>query len=536
MKNVYEGCKRYLYVVLLTNVISSIAAFPVAYYLRYLIDAVGGKEYGNVVRFLVFLTLYSVVVFVFEFLRTRLVLCAKTFSEDFLLEKYIATIAAIGYVERSELGTNEIIRRMQSVKRVVAVVYEEFSNFIACVFVIGVLLVYFWGESLSLFISSVLMFAVYVLLYIYTMRRNRFEWNKIAEEQRRVRSLNFAFVGYMTGIRVCGGSGFWQRSMSFNNSGLFRLGNENVAYNKAYSSLCNVLAELYRYTVLALSVVLIEKGVVTVGGAISNFVLVGYFVYPVTVLINSAAALSEIVVHIRKIEEVESHLCVYDEDKRFSFRDSIEFNNVDFGYTKERSLLKKFSCTIKSGCFNIIVGRNGIGKTSIIRILLGELVGFDGCVKVDGVPIREIDKEKLRGNVAYVSQGVGVFPGTVKENVALGRPIDDLVISDSMREVGLLAFFEDTYDGINTEIGEGGVGLSVGMERKINLARVLCESRDFLVFDEIEANLDARGKEVIRNFFAKCIREGKTILVVTHELAGYVDDFGEFINLIDLGS
>jgi ATP-binding cassette subfamily B protein len=200
-------------------------------------------------------------------------------------------------------------------------------------------------------------------------------------------------------------------------------------------------------------------------------------------------------------------------------RGNIEFKNVSFAYINEEWVLKNVSFDIKAGETVAIVGHTGAGKTSIIN-LLGRFYEFQkGQILIDGVDIRQVDRNALRRNMAVVLQDVFLFSGDIKSNINLGNDEISLDrIKAAARVVGANRFIETMPHAYDEEVKERGSTLSVGQKQLISFARALAVHPKILVLDEATSSVDTETEILIQKAIQKLL-QGRTSIVIAHRLS-----------------
>ncbi len=197
----------------------------------------------------------------------------------------------------------------------------------------------------------------------------------------------------------------------------------------------------------------------------------------------------------------------------------IEFDHVWFAYNDEDWVLKDISFKIKPGEMIAFVGATGAGKSSIIN-LLGRFYDIQkGSIKIDGIDIRNIDKNILRKNIGIVLQDVFLFSGNIKSNIKLNNEsITDDEIKNVANYVNADSFIEKLPHKYNEEVKERGSTLSQGQRQLLSFARTLAFNPSILVLDEATSNIDTETELLIQDALHKLI-EGRTTIVIAHRLS-----------------
>ena len=197
----------------------------------------------------------------------------------------------------------------------------------------------------------------------------------------------------------------------------------------------------------------------------------------------------------------------------------VAFHNVSFGYQSEEVVLNDIDFEIGAGEMVALVGATGTGKTTVSRLIPRFYDPQDGQICVGGHDLRSLDLEFLRANVASVMQDVFLFHGTVRQNIAFGRPdatVDEIV--QAAQAANAHEFIVDLPDGYSTVIGERGVRLSGGQKQRISIARALLKDAPILILDEATSSVDTETEWLIQQALNRLTRN-RTTLVIAHRLS-----------------
>jgi ABC-type bacteriocin/lantibiotic exporter with double-glycine peptidase domain len=171
---------------------------------------------------------------------------------------------------------------------------------------------------------------------------------------------------------------------------------------------------------------------------------------------------------------------------------------------------------LRPGGLHGIVGRNGSGKTTLLKLMQGLYRPDEGRVLLDGADLTQFTRAELAGWIGYVPQETFLFRGSVRDNIAWGRPdATDEAILEAAKLSGAHFFIVDLPDGYSTDIGEAGGRLSVGERRAIAISRALVGNAPVMLLDEPTAGLDRPAEEQLRNLLARLARD-RNVVVVTH--------------------
>lgn len=198
---------------------------------------------------------------------------------------------------------------------------------------------------------------------------------------------------------------------------------------------------------------------------------------------------------------------------------TVEFRNVSFSYNEKKNVLQDISFTVGSGEKLALVGESGGGKSTIANLLMRLYTPTSGDIVINGTPLQDATTASLRDAVATVFQDASLFSGTVRENIAYGKPdASDESIEASARAANAWDFVSELPDGLDTEIGERGIKLSGGQKQRIAIARALLKDAPILILDEATSSLDSRSEVVVQEALERLMKN-RTVLIIAHRLS-----------------
>ena len=197
----------------------------------------------------------------------------------------------------------------------------------------------------------------------------------------------------------------------------------------------------------------------------------------------------------------------------------IVFENVSFSYGDKKAL-ENVSFCVPKGSSTAIIGLCGSGKTTSISLLEHFYEPCEGKVTLGGVPVSDLSREELRGNIGYVQQGADIFSGTAREALTYGihRKVSDEEIWEAAEKSGFAEVLRKWDDGLGTQVAPGGTSMSGGQRQKLVLTREFLRDADILLFDEPTAALDAAAAKMVQDAVFELFPD-KTKIIVTHDLS-----------------
>lgn len=195
----------------------------------------------------------------------------------------------------------------------------------------------------------------------------------------------------------------------------------------------------------------------------------------------------------------------------------VEVNNVTFGYTDDETVLEDIFMNVKPGEFVAIIGESGMGKTTLIRLMLAFLEGNNGMIQFYNKQEQRVTANAgARRFMSYVPQGNTLFSGTIRENILMGKEdASEEEIWQALKVAAAEGFVNELPDGINTVIGEKGYGISEGQAQRIAIARAVVKKAPFLILDEATSSLDEKTELAVLEGIRK-LNPKPTCLLITH--------------------
>jgi ABC-type multidrug transport system fused ATPase/permease subunit len=291
-----------------------------------------------------------------------------------------------------------------------------------------------------------------------------------------------------------------------------------------YNPSMSLLASLGLVVVVAFGAQAVLKHEMSVGDLTSFLLLTGFLYDPISRLhqlnqiLQAGRAAGERVFEILD-EPVE---CDENGKANLSLADikgEVEFRGVGFRYRSEIPVLNDINLHASPGETVALVGETGAGKSTLVQMLIRFYENDSGVVLLDGIPIREFSRAKLRNAVGLVTQESFLFNGTLRENLLFGKPNATpeeirLVLETANAE----AFIARLPEGLDTLVGERGVKLSVGEKQRIAIARMLLKDPPVLILDEATASVDTETERQIQQALERLMQR-RTCFVIAHRLS-----------------
>ena len=273
---------------------------------------------------------------------------------------------------------------------------------------------------------------------------------------------------------------------------------------------------LYRGTLL------IMEGLMTVGSLTVFLSYLNKFFNPVQDLAKLTNNIAGATVALERIQSILNTDVIIPQKpnaiKPSGIRGDIEFDHVFFSYVKGSPVLKNLNLSIKAGQHIGICGPTGSGKSTLASLIPRFYDPETGQVKIDGIDISNFQVDGLRNQIAFVLQDTVLFYGTIRENIAYGRPeATDAEIREAARLANADEFIQKMPHGYNSLVGERGLTLSGGQRQRIGIARAVIRNAPILILDEPTASIDPESERIVLEALEKLMK-GRTVITLTHRL------------------
>ena len=274
--------------------------------------------------------------------------------------------------------------------------------------------------------------------------------------------------------------------------------------------------------VCVVGAVKVINGDITMGDVVAFMTYVRIFSQPLsqiaqafTQMQSATAAMSRV---FEFLEEEEMEDDSHKERQLTAVKGEVAFDNVFFGYSKDKTIIHDFSAVAKPGQKVAIVGPTGAGKTTIVNLLMKFYEIDKGQISIDGIDTRNMSREEVHDQFSMVLQDTWLFEGTIKENLIYNQEnITDEQVVAAAKAVGVHHFIMTLPDGYDTYLDDS-VTLSIGQKQRLTIARALLKDAPLLILDEATSSVDTRTEELIQKAMDK-LMEGRTSFVIAHRLS-----------------
>ena len=200
---------------------------------------------------------------------------------------------------------------------------------------------------------------------------------------------------------------------------------------------------------------------------------------------------------------------------------NIECENLTFSYNDEREILHNINLEFPKGEFTAVVGKSGCGKSTIASILTGKNKNYGGSVKIGKTELTEISEESLMSEITYIGHDSYLFKGSVRDNLLMGKNVDDKTLWSVLEKVNLFDFLKNE-NGLDTKLQEKASNFSGGQRQRLALARAILHDSRIYIFDEATSNIDVESEnDIMQQIYS--LAKSKTVILISHRLANVVN-------------
>lgn len=365
-----------------------------------------------------------------------------------------------------------------------------------------------------------------VCMFFFSLTQNRRMQATFMENRRKIGDVNTSLQDTLSGIRVV---------QSFANEDVekekFKKSNQGFLMSKKANYRCmgnfmslNLFFQGMMYLVTFTGGgLLIAKGLMTTVDLAMYALYIGIFINPIQILVELTEMIQKGMSGFKRfIEVMDTDPDIEDSENAITLKDikgNVAYNHVSFYYDDEDEVLSDVSFEIEAGRSVALVGPSGSGKTTICSLLPRFYDVTNGSITIDGYDIRDLTLDSLRNQIGIVQQDVYMFYGTIKENIAYGKPdatMDEIILA--AKRANIHDFIQSLPDGYNTFVGERGTRLSGGQKQRISIARVFLKNPPILILDEATSALDNESERHIQLSLEE-LSKNRTTITIAHRLS-----------------
>jgi ATP-binding cassette subfamily C protein LapB len=413
-----------------------------------------------------------------------------------------------------QLGEFESIRDFLSSATITALVDLPFS-------ILFVFIIYLVAGDLAIFaVLATFLILGYAFLVQKKLRHAIEESNKFSglRHGHLVESLSS-----LESIKANGAEGIvqnaWQKMLGYTANWQLK----TKVITNSVINFSSFIVHLVIVAVLILGVYRVSDGLISMGGIIAAVMLSSRAVGPMARIASLMTRYNQTASSLRQLDGIMDQESEFEHKGHLTSRNKLQGNivleHVTFNYPDiEKPALYPVTLKVNPGEKIAIIGRNGSGKTTLAKLLLGLYSPKQGSIRYDGMHQGQIHPSDLRRNIGYLPQDIVLFHGSIKDNILFGtKQITEYQLMRAVQLSGVNLFTDMESQGLELQVGEGGLALSRGQRQAVALARAILNDPQMLLLDEPTASLDARAEKLFIESMKKTA-EQRTLLLITHKM------------------
>ncbi|QEY33794.1 ABC transporter ATP-binding protein [Caproiciproducens galactitolivorans] len=373
---------------------------------------------------------------------------------------------------------------------------------------------------------TLILLSVTLVMIVFSIEKNKKMRAVFMDNRKKIAGVNSRVQDSLVGIRVVKSFGNEELEQEkFSESNLQFLDSKESSYliMGSYRAGASFFEGLLFLTVLVSGGLFIARGTLAPTDLAVYALYINIIINPIDILIEFTEQFQKGYSGFRRfVEVVETQSEIVDRPGAVDLKDvkgSIEYRNVSFSYDTANNVLENINIKIDAGKTVALVGPSGGGKTTLCSLLPRFYDVTGGSVTIDGHDIRDVTLKSLRKAIGIVQQDVYMFAGTIKENIAYGKPdATDEEIMEAAKNANIHDFIVSLDKGYDTYVGERGARLSGGQKQRIAIARVFLKNPRILILDEATSALDNESERHIQKSLVT-LSKGRTTLVIAHRLS-----------------
>jgi len=513
-------------------IILSLLALPQPLITRYLIDHVLLKG-ENLEKLAIMIGLFLGVAILKNIFKYLNQFYFGLLDEKILLEMEIKLFKKIQYSKSSSLNNWKkgylISRIKDDVSSFSNIFFPSLMKAVKQILtlIVGLTAVFFLNWKLA--IVSIILYPLFVYLMFYYNKKIR----KVSSEYYEARSNK---MGTLTeGVNLVGVFKnlsreaknvirYFKSSRKTFNKGIKRL---KITVNNEV--ILGFILSLIPISVFAYGGYLIIKGNMTLGTLVAFNSYMGYVYNPTSSLLNFNIQMQKSLEAWKRIQKVLELPKEKREGIKINEINKIKYEDVNFKYNEDKKILDSINLEEGKGNILAVVGESGAGKSTMIRLLTGELKVEKGKIKINDTCLNNLNLINYRKKIGLINQEPILFNDTIYNNIAIGnKNVEKKDIKKAAKQAQIHEFINSLKKGYQTELKEDSINISVGQKQRIALARILIKDSDLLLLDEPTSSIDQKSEKKL-NKVLKSIKDDKIIIIVSHrkEILKICDDIYE---------
>lgn len=501
----------------------------IPYVIKTIID--GSKKDFNAIVLVV--TVLIVMYILVNFIRTRLITLLQTATDKDMLRKTIKKLLDLPYSYFVNRSKGELIYRINSNSYIRQILIDQvISTIVNLSFSIFYLIAMWTISKILTLITIGITFIIVIFSYFNAKVINKITQNEMVVLTSSQELVNEMINNIFTIKATNSQENMYDKwEKSFDKQIFYE--KEKAKYNSILANIPQTIQTFYAVIIYTVGFLLILNHMSTIGTVVAFSTIGAYFLTPITAIMGSYSQFRTVKVYLDRLLDImqsKDESAFLGNEKLLNFSGGVDIENLVYRYSSfSKNALKGISLHIKPKEKIAIVGASGSGKSTLLKAVSGLYQSTTGNVFYGHQNVKDIDVHELRKNVGVVLQENVLFNGSFRDNITMGRKLDDARIMKAIKNVGLYEMISSFPLGLDTQISEMGQNMSGGQRQKVSIARTIVASPKIIFLDEPTSSLDNISEQNVMNCLFKM---DTTLIVVAHRLAT-IQKFNRIIVMSD---
>ncbi len=526
-KLIFSYIKKYKLILIFLCIISLISAF-----LSNINSLFLSKIYNNNENLSFIFILFIIILFsrslIDYYKNIKLIKFNNNFDKDITNDTF-NKILSLPLKFHHERPVGDIISRFNDLSQIKELIYNLSFSFIVDLLFLVIINLFILYLNVNLFFINIILSILYVLTYMLFRKDILYLIIILKEETANVSSF---LVESIYGINTIKNLNIEKNIKNKYNNKYDSFLKQNELLNKKYikiNILLNLISNISILIIVLFGTILLSHNIIILPNLIALNTLIIYYYMSLSNIISLDGIFVNAKESIKRINRLlKNKKEVISGRKKFKFKKSICFKNLNHSYNGVNYILKNINFSIRKNEFVFIDGKSGVGKSTIFKLLTKQYKCKKNSILIDGIDINNISKESILKNILYVSQYEYLFTGSIIDNIKLSSNVTDKEFYDILKITKVDEILKRRNIGVDFIIEENGINLSGGERQKIILARSLLRKKQIIIFDETMNEIDPESeREIIKKIKTEY---NLTLILISHRKVNS-DLFDKIINI-----
>ncbi|WP_313559313.1 ABC transporter ATP-binding protein [Ruminiclostridium cellobioparum] len=497
-----------------------------------IIDYITRERYSLIFNIAIIVVMFYIISLIMNYLQSYLMVKMSSELEISICQQMFMSMMSLPMEEFTHSKKGEFITKLEHDVR-------TFSNILvtkplilidfASAIIIGVILFH-----ISWILTLILLFVFPISLIIFMKFGKAIRKRELMLKEGKDDYFSFlqeTLNGFKT-IKIFNAETFIGNNYARILKSIYKIGINKSLINTGANTLSQLVNFIGYISIIVVSIYLIKTGKLTLGEMVAFNSYSSMFTNSLLKISQINSEIQEALVSLRRVFDLLNQHSIANQEKNIStinsdyiYDDYINFKDVHFSYNTDQNgvVLNNISFSIPPRKITAILGASGVGKTTILNLIMGLYTNYQGSIFIGNYNYKDISRESLFKNISFVTQDFFLITGNIKDNLLLANPnaSDDEIIN-ACKAAYIHDFIWSLPNKYNTRIGHVGIDLSMGQKQRLSIARSILKGSQIFLFDEITSALDNESETIIKNLMKELAKK-HTVIIISHRLSSITD-------------